>query len=71
MRDLPAGAIRERLAPIVETRALLPLANVKVGAQQVRVLNIDDKTVARVSLATPAALVGGNGGTVPLTPSSM
>jgi CHAD domain-containing protein len=69
LRDLPAGPVRERLAPIVEMRALLPLANVKVGAQLVRVLNADDKTVARVSLASPMALIGGgDGGAVPLTP---
>jgi CHAD domain-containing protein len=68
LRDLPAGALRERLAPIVENRALLPLADVEVGAQLVRVLNGDQKTVARVSVATPAALVGGgDGGAVPLT----
>ena len=69
LRDLPAGPLRERLVPIVEMRALLPLANVKVDAQRVRVLNADDKTVARISLATPVALVGsGAGGGVPLTP---
>jgi CHAD domain-containing protein len=69
LRDLPAGPLRERLAPIIEVRALLPLANVKVGAQLVRVLNADDKTVARVSLATPVALAGsGDAGAVPLTP---
>jgi CHAD domain-containing protein len=69
LRDVPAGPLRERLGPIVGVRALLPLANVKVGAQLVRVLNADDKTVARVSLASPIALVGdGDAGTVPLTP---
>jgi CHAD domain-containing protein len=68
LRDLPAGALRDRLAPIVEMRALLPLAAVRVDAQLVRVLNADDKTVARVSLATPVAVMGGNGATVPLTP---
>ena len=69
LRDLPAGPLRERLAPIVEIRALLPLANVKLGAQLVRVLNADDKTVVRVSLASPIALVGpALAGTVPLTP---
>jgi CHAD domain-containing protein len=69
LRDLPAGPLRERLAPIVEMRALLPLANVKVGAQLVRVLNADDKTVARVSLASPIALIdAGDAGAVPLTP---
>ncbi len=69
LRDLPPGPLRERLAPIVEVRALLPLANVKVGAQLVRVLDADDKTVVRVSLATPVALVGGGDArAVPLTP---
>jgi CHAD domain-containing protein len=69
LRDLPAGPLRERLAPIVDMRALLPLANVQVGAQQVRVLDVEDKTVARVSLASPVALVGGGeAGAVPLTP---
>jgi CHAD domain-containing protein len=69
VRDLPAGPLRERLAPIVEMRALLPLADVEVGAQLVRVLNADDKTVVRVSVASPIALVGaGGGGAVPLTP---
>jgi CHAD domain-containing protein len=69
LRDLPSGPLRERLAPIVEMRALLPLADVQLGAQLVRVLNADDKTVARVSLATPVALVAGGGArAVPLTP---
>jgi CHAD domain-containing protein len=69
LRDLPAGPLRDRLGPIVEMRALLPLATVKVGAQLVRVLNADDKTVARVSLAAPVALVGSGDATpVPLTP---
>jgi CHAD domain-containing protein len=69
LRDVPAGPVRERLAPIVEMRALLPLADLEVGGQLVRVLNADDKTVARVLLATPVALIGGgDGGAVPLTP---
>jgi CHAD domain-containing protein len=66
--DLPPGPLRDRLAPIVEMRALLPLANVRVEAQLVRVLNADDKTVARLTLATPAALRSEGGGeAVPLT----
>jgi CHAD domain-containing protein len=69
LRDLPAGPLRERLAPIVEMRALLPLANLEVAAQLVRVLNADDKTVARVWLSTPVAVVGaGDAGARPLTP---
>jgi CHAD domain-containing protein len=64
--DLPAGPLRERLAPIVEMRALLPLANVRVEDQRVRVLNADDKTVARLTIATPLAL-GAGAEAVPLT----
>jgi CHAD domain-containing protein len=67
--DLPPGPLRERVSPIVEMRALLPLANVRVEAQQVRVLNADDKTVARLTVATPAALPDGPlAASVPLTP---
>src|SRR5918994_726725 len=65
--DLPAGPLRERLAPIVEVRALLPLAQVRVDARSLRVLNPDDKTVVRLTLATTAALDTG-GEPVPLTP---
>jgi CHAD domain-containing protein len=65
--DLPAGPLRERLAPIVEVRALLPLAQVQVDARSLRVLNADDKTVVRLTLATTAALDTG-GEPVPLTP---
>ncbi len=65
--DLPAGPLRDHLAPIVEMRALLPLAQVRVDAQALRVLNGDDKTVVRLTLATRAALdIGGE--PVPLTP---
>src|ERR671910_497746 len=65
--DLPAGPLRERLAPIVELRALLPLAQVRVDARSLRVLNPDDKTVVRLTVATRAALDTG-GEPVPLTP---
>ena len=67
LEDLPAGSLRDRLAPIVEMRALLPLANVRVEGHRVRVLNADDKTVARLTIATPMALVAG-AEAVPLTP---
>ena len=53
--DLPGGALRERLAPIVEVRALLPLARLEVETQAVRVLNTDDKTVARLRLTSRSA----------------
>ena len=46
--DLPEGALRERLAPIVEMRRLLPLAEVSFHGSRFNVLNADEKTVARV-----------------------
>jgi CHAD domain-containing protein len=71
--DLPPGPLHDRLAPIVEMRALLPLADVRVETQQVQVLNADDKTVVRLTLATPAVLGhpaarGQDGVRVPLAP---
>jgi CHAD domain-containing protein len=54
--DLPAGPLRDHLAPIVEMRALLPLAQVRVDVQGLRVRNDDEKTVVRLRVATHAAL---------------
>jgi len=47
-RDLPDGALRERLASVIGVRRLLPLVSVHTEVQTLRVLNPDDKTVARV-----------------------
>ena len=65
--DLPAGPLRDRLAPIVEMRALLPLARVQVEVQSLQVRNDDLKTVVRLRLATHAALDTG-GDPAPLAP---
>ena len=46
--DLPAGLLRDALAPIVALRALLPVVTVKRVTRESRVLNRDDKTVARL-----------------------
>jgi CHAD domain-containing protein len=46
--DLPAGLLRDTLAPIVTPRALLPVATVHCTARESRVLNDDEKTVARL-----------------------
>jgi CHAD domain-containing protein len=54
--DLPAGPLRERLAPVIEMRALLPLARVHVDAQSLSVRNADLKTVVRLRVASHAAL---------------
>ncbi len=46
--DLPAGRLRDALAPIISVRALLPVVTVRRAAQESRVLNADGKTVARI-----------------------
>ena len=67
VEDLPEGALRDHLAPVVEMRALLPLARVQAQVQALHVRNPDQKTVVRVRLATHAALDTG-GRPVPLAP---
>ena len=56
---LPKGPLRDRLGPIIDMRALLPLARVQVDVQALRVLNPDAKTVVRLRLSTHAALDAG------------
>jgi CHAD domain-containing protein len=47
-RDFPPGNLREILAPLLGVRCLLPLANVTLLGRQIRLLNRDEKTVARI-----------------------
>ncbi len=47
---LPVGPLRERLRPVVGVRALLPVARAASTVHELRVLNSDDKTVARVAV---------------------
>ncbi len=46
--DMPPGLLRDALAPIVAPRALLAVATVHRTARENRVLNSDEKTVARL-----------------------
>jgi len=48
--DLPVGAVREHLAPIVGVRALLPLAQAAGVQARRRALNADDKTIAVLTI---------------------
>src|SRR5271156_5855010 len=48
VHDLPAGLLRDALAPIVAPRALLPVVTVRCAARESQVLNTDEKTVARL-----------------------
>ena len=53
--DLPQGGLREALAPIVGVRKLLPVVETEVRGPVVRVLDSEDKTVARVELVEGTA----------------
>jgi CHAD domain-containing protein len=57
--DLPAGRLRDALEPIVEIRALLPIARVRGPRRMLRVLNEDAKTVVRLAVEAPALAVDG------------
>ncbi|MET0510498.1 MAG: CHAD domain-containing protein [Thermoleophilaceae bacterium] len=48
--ELPAGPLRDRLAPVLGVRALLPLVRVRSRTQSLAVLNRDAKTVVRLEL---------------------
>ncbi len=47
-RDFPPGPLRDLLEPLLGIRCLLPLAPVGLQGRQIRLLNRDDKTVARL-----------------------
>jgi CHAD domain-containing protein len=48
LHDLPAGRLRDALVPMVTPRALLSVVTVRRAVRESRVLNADEKTVARV-----------------------
>jgi len=56
--DLPSGALRERLAPVIAVRAATALVRVRVRQRVVRVLDAERKTVACVVIAQPSIVVG-------------
>jgi CHAD domain-containing protein len=47
---LPLGPLRDHLGPVVGVRALLPVARAVSRVRDKRVLNSDEKTIARVSV---------------------
>lgn len=46
--DLPAGPVRDALAALIQPRALMPVATVRSAAAELRVLDGEEKTVARL-----------------------
>jgi len=68
-RDLPAGPLRDVLAPIVEARRFLAVVAVELRGAGVRILDAENKTVARIELVEgSAARPGGSTAPVPLAP---
>ncbi len=53
--EMPAGELRDRLEPLIEMRALLPLVRVRGSSHQIPILNRDDKTVVRVAIEAATA----------------
>jgi CHAD domain-containing protein len=51
---IPAGPLRERLGPVVEIRALLPVAQASGTLTQLKVLDGERKTVARITVEATA-----------------
>jgi CHAD domain-containing protein len=49
-RDVPPGPLRKELEAVLEMRELVPLVTVTARIHQLRVLNRDQKTVARILL---------------------
>ncbi len=48
--DLPEGALRERLTPVLEMRRLMPQVSLRQKLRTLRVLDDEEKTVVRVVL---------------------
>ncbi len=61
---VPDGPLRRRLAPVVGTRALLPLVESRRSVRELRVLDGQAKTVVRLLAEGPAAVTGVREGTV-------
>jgi CHAD domain-containing protein len=53
LQAVPHGPVRDRLAPVLEERALVPVARVRSRVLRAAVLNGDDKTVVRLAVEQP------------------
>jgi CHAD domain-containing protein len=57
--DLETGPFREALLPIVDVRAVLPLAHIHTREHAIYVLDDERKTVVRITLSQPALVERG------------
>lgn len=55
--DLPDGRIHDRVAPVVDVRRLLPLAEIETCTSGLRILDDQEKTVVRVHLVRARAAI--------------
>ena len=60
LADLPGGVLRDRLAPIIEMRALTPLVRVRSRVLPINVLDDQGKIVVRLQAEESTALPGGD-----------
>ena len=54
--DLPGGPIAERISPLIDVRALLPVVRLCAHERRWRVLDPDEKTVVRVGVVSARVL---------------
>ena len=57
--DLPEGPLRDALAPLLELRALIPTASVRVRSERLLVRDDEGKTVVRLAAESAATRAGG------------
>jgi len=65
LEHIPHGPLRDRLAPVLGIRALLPLVAYRRSVRELRVLDGEGKTVVRLVIEGAAAVSGVHEGTVP------
>jgi CHAD domain-containing protein len=63
--DLPAGPLRDRLAPLIEMRALTPAARVRSRFLPLNVLDDVGKIVVRLRVEEPVAVLGARNAPLP------
>ena len=66
--DIPEGIVRDALAPVVEMRALMPVARLKSRVHTALGLDRNQKTVVRIEVEENIAQSPDGGRTVPLRP---
>jgi CHAD domain-containing protein len=60
--DLEEGPVRTQLAPVLEKRALLPRATLRLEREHFRLLDDEDKTVARAMIEQTTLIAEGDAG---------